>query len=137
MNHHAITGTQNNHGEPTGRAQITSGYCLPSTYVLHTVGPIYDGESETMEGSYMANQLASCYESCLELASRHGALSIAFCCISTGVFGYPNDSAAKTAMTTVINWLSNPNNHNKIDQVVFNVFTDTDLDLYQNMFNSL
>lgn len=56
--------------EPTGKAQITSGYCLPSSYVLHTVGPIYDGTSPVNEGSFMDQQLASCYESCLEVATK-------------------------------------------------------------------
>lgn len=179
--------------EPTGKAQITNGYCLPSRYVLHTVGPIYDDISPVNEGSFMYKQLSSCYETCLDLFSNTTSSesstkdstinttddttddttndaaepegeqegerqlndktpilrkveSIAFCCISTGVFGYPNEPAASTAVNTVKKWLLAQEDAKKNDtkegdrryrRVVFNVFTDTDEELYNRLLSEL
>lgn len=111
------------HEEETGTAKITPGYNLPCDYVLHTVGPIiYDKVRKEDE-----ELLASCYESCLSLAEENGVESIAFCCISTGVFRFPNDRAAEIAVNTVKKYLKN---HTGVKKVIFNVFKDIDLELY-------
>ncbi len=111
--------TAQGHDEPTGCAKITRGYNLPAKYVIHTVGPIVDGELTPRH----CEELARCYRSCLELAESRGLKSIAFCCISTGVFGFPNDEAAHIAVNTVREFSP----HMK---VVFNVFKDYDRELY-------
>lgn len=83
--------------EATGQAKITKAYNLPCKYVLHTVGPIvYGGLTKQHE-----NQLADCYNSCLVLADKNGLQSLAFCCISTGEFHFPNERAAEIAVRTV------------------------------------
>lgn len=112
--------------EPTGQAKITSGYNLPARYILHTVGPIIDWKV-TKEKE---NQLADCYRACLELAAEQGAKSIAFCCLSTGVFRFPNQRAAEIAVQTVKNYLETDS---RIKQVIFNVFKDEDLVIYKNL----
>ena len=114
------------HEEPTGQAKITPGFNLPAKYVLHTVGPIIDDEV-TSEAEAL---LASCYRSCLELAERHGLHSIAFCCISTGVFRFPPDLAAEIAIRTVEEFLRKDT---CIQRVIFNVFKDSDLEIYQRL----
>ncbi len=116
------------HEEPTGQAKITPGFNLPSKYVLHTVGPIVDGPL-TCEHEQL---LASCYRSCLDLASQKNCESIAFCCISTGVFCFPADRAAEIAVQTVKDYLQNPGS---LQRVIFNVFKDSDLEIYQNMLS--
>ncbi|MDE7454697.1 MAG: protein-ADP-ribose hydrolase, partial [Clostridia bacterium] len=83
--------------EPTGKAKITKAYNLPCKYVLHTVGPIVYGSLTKQH----ENQLADCYRSCLTLADKNRLQSIAFCCISTGEFRFPNDRAAQIAIQTV------------------------------------
>ena len=113
--------------EPTGRAKATKGYNLPAKYVLHTVGPIVAG-SVTPEDKTL---LADCYRSCLDLADSLHLKSIAFCCISTGVFHFPNDLAASIAVGTVRTWLgSHPDT--SVGRVIFNVFKDLDRELYRN-----
>ena len=92
---------QQGHPEPTGQAKITPAFNLPCRYVLHTVGPIIDGRV-TKEDKEL---LASCYRSCLELAAENGLESVAFCCISTGEFHFPNDLAAEIAVRTVKEFL--------------------------------
>ncbi len=114
--------------EPTGRAKITPAYNLPAQYVLHTVGPIVHGR--LMEEH--ERLLASCYSSCLELAAGNGLESVAFCCISPGVFMFPNRRAAEIAVKTVGDWLRETGSGMK---VIFNVFKDTDLAIYQNLLN--
>lgn len=109
--------------EPTGQAKITPGYNLPCRYVLHTVGPIVMGELT----SEHCRQLASCYLSCLELAEQSGCSSIAFCCISTGVFCFPNRKAAEIAVQTVKDYREKTGSS---IQVVFNVFKDEDYEIY-------
>ena len=89
--------TQQGHDEPTGQSKITPAFNLPCRYVIHTVGPIIHGRPTKKDEEL----LASCYRSCLELAEQNGLTSIAFCCISTGEFHFPNDRAAKIATQTV------------------------------------
>lgn len=112
--------------EPTGKAKITPAFNLPSKYVLQTVGPIIEGHLTKSD----CELLASCYRSCLELAERNGIESIAFCCISTGEFHFPNDKAAEIAVQTVRNYKSVT--HSKI-KVVFNVFKDMDYKIYREL----
>ena len=112
--------------EPTGSAKITSGYNLPCKYILHTVGPII--HSELTEND--CNLLENCYTSCLELATRNNLESIAFCCISTGEFHFPNDIAAKIAVDTVKKFQKEKNRNLK---VIFNVFKDLDYKIYENL----
>ena len=114
------------HEEPTGQAKITKAYNLPCDYVLHTVGPIIDG-SVTSEDERL---LASCYRSCLELAEKNGVESIAFCCISTGVFHFPNQRAAEIAVETVRRYKAKTGSEMK---VIFNVFKDLDLEIYRRL----
>ena len=112
------------HEEPTGQAKITPGYNLPAGHVIHTVGPIANG-SPTPEHR---EQLASCYRSCLDIAAENDLESIAFCCISTGIFGFPQDEAAEIAVSTVRSWLVE---HDSPMVVVFNVFGAEDERLYR------
>ena len=113
--------------EPTGCAKITKGYNLPARYVLHTVGPIVRGGKPTLE---QEKELADCYRSCLALADAHGLASIAFCCISTGEFGFPQERAAQIAVETVVDCLRTTS---YIQTVVFNVFKDEDLSIYRGL----
>lgn len=113
------------HEEPTGQAKITKGYNLPAKHVLHTVGPIID-ELLTDRDREL---LASCYRSCLKLAEEKGLKSVAFCCISTGVFRFPKDEAARTAVSTVREYLK----HSQIEKVVFCVHGDENLRIYQSL----
>ena len=111
------------HEEPTGQAKITPGYNLPAKHVLHTVGPIINHGLSNRD----RDLLASCYVSCLKLAEESGCHSIAFCCISTGVFRFPQDKAAEIAIRTVKGCL---NGGSAIKRVVFNVFTAEDERIY-------
>lgn len=113
--------------EPTGSAKITPAYNLPCNYVIHTVGPIiYDDVTRRDE-----ELLASCYRSCLQLAKDNGLSSIAFCCISTGEFHYPNEAAARVAIDTVRAYQAN----NRGIEVVFNVFKDIDKEIYERLLS--
>lgn len=114
------------HKEETGRAKITPAYNLPCKYVLHTVGPIVGGRLTRHD----CDLLASCYRSCLELAEQNEIKSIAFCCISTGEFHFPNDKAARIAVQTVKDFKKN--SHSRI-KVIFNVFKDTDYEIYREL----
>ncbi|MBQ8088202.1 MAG: protein-ADP-ribose hydrolase [Clostridia bacterium] len=116
------------HEEPTGVAKLTPGYNLPAKYVLHTVGPIIFGPL-TREDEAL---LASCYRSCLALAEQHNCQSIAFCCISTGVFRFPPARAAEIAVRETMNFLQG---NSTLRRVVFNVFKDSDLDIYQRILH--
>lgn len=111
-------------GCPTGEAKITKGYNLPARYVIHTVGPIYHGSDEDPV------LLAKCYENSLELAKTNGLESIAFCAISTGVYGYPIKEATEIALTTVKNWLERNKDYNI--KVVFCCYSKHDTDVYVN-----
>ena len=117
------------HNEPTGQAKITPAYNLPCKYVLHTVGPIVSGRL-TEEHCEL---LKSCYLSCLKLAEENGVDSIAFCCISTGVFGFPKREAAKIAVDTVKEYKEEKRSDIK---VIFNVFKDSDLAIYREVLKS-
>lgn len=112
------------HEEPTGMAKITPAYDLPSEYVIHTVGPIVQGRL-TKEHCLL---LESSYKSCLEIAVKNDIPSIAFCCISTGVFGFPQDKAAEIAVRTVRDFRREHN-----IQVIFNVFSEKDYDIYKKL----
>ena len=114
------------HPEETGKAKITSGYNLPCKYVIHTVGPIISGSLTETDKEL----LASCYRSCLELAAQNGVKSIAFCCISTGEFHFPNDKAAEIAVETVTNYLEQTDSEM---EVIFNVFKDVDYQIYRDL----
>lgn len=113
--------------EPTGCSKITKGYNLPARYVLHTVGPIVRNGKPT---TGQEKELAQCYRSCLALADTHGLANIAFCCISTGEYGFPQEQAAQIAVETVINCLKTTSH---IQTVVFNVFKDEDLSIYRGL----
>lgn len=117
---------QQGHDEPTGKAKITPAFNLPGKYVIHTVGPIVQGHLTKSDGEL----LASCYCSCLELAEKNGVESIAFCCISTGEFHFPNDKAAEIAVETVRSYKAQT--HSKM-KVVFNVFKDLDYKIYREL----
>lgn len=112
--------------EPTGRAKLTKGYNLPARYVLHTVGPIVQDRVTERDREL----LASCYRSCLELAAEHGLETVAFCCISTGEFRFPNREAAEIAVSTVKQFLQTSAS---IRKVVFNVFKDIDAEIYRDL----
>ena len=114
------------HEEPTGQAKITPAYNLPCRYVLHTVGPIVSGDV-TAEDERL---LASCYRSCLALAEENGVESLAFCCISTGVFHFPNRCAAEIAVQTVRQYKAASGSRMK---VIFNVFKDQDREIYAQL----
>lgn len=112
--------------EPVGQAKITKAYNLPCRYVLHTVGPMIEGTVTKTN----REQLSSCYRSCLDLAAANGLHSVAFCCISTGEFHFPNELAAQIAIATVRDWQRQ--NPDKIE-VIFNVFKDRDHELYKRL----
>lgn len=114
------------HEEPTGEAKITKAYNLPCRYILHTVGPIISGRLTRKD----CELLAGCYRSCLELAAEHGLESIAFCCISTGEFHFPNEKAAQIAVRTVKTFMQK---ESSVKKVVFNVFKDLDKEIYRQL----
>lgn len=109
----------------TGEAFITNGYNLPARHVIHTVGPIIESGIPTKE---QEEQLAQCYRTCLDLAEQSHLESIAFCCVSTGVFHFPNELAAKIAVDTVKAYL-----RESVKTIVFNVFIDRDYDIYNRL----
>ena len=117
------------HPEPNGQAKITPGFNLPARYVLHTVGPIVSGHVTARD----RDDLAACYQSCLSLAAEHGLHSVAFCCISTGEFHFPNDEAAQIAVRTVIAFLQQ---QTSIQKVIFNVFKDMDAHIYRKLLGA-
>ena len=110
--------------QPTAVPMLTGGYNLPAKHVIHVVGPIVQGSlSPALEAD-----LASCYRNVLDLCREHELRTVAFCCISTGVFRFPNDRATEIAVETVTRWLEQ--NNGQIDRVIFNVFKEEDLALY-------
>ena len=114
---------------PAGQARLTRGYALSCKYVIHTVGPIIT-DSLTKTDKEL---LSSCYRSCLELAEKNGVKSIAFCCISTGEFHFPNDKAAEIAVQTVKDYRE----QTKSDmEVIFNVFKDVDYEIYRGLLDA-
>lgn len=117
------------HEEETGGAKITPAFNLPCKYVLHTVGPIVRGHLTKRD----QEQLTSCYRSCLELADQNQIRHIAFCCISTGEFHFPNDKAAEIAVKTVTEYQQQNNSEIK---VIFNVFKDMDAEIYRALLET-
>ena len=117
---------QQGYEEPTGQAKITPAFNLPCDYVIHTVGPIVQG---WLTGKH-ERLLSSCYESCLRIAEEHRVKSIAFCCISTGVFMFPNEKAAQIAVQTVREFKEKTNSG---IQVIFNVFKEEDERIYRRL----
>ncbi len=115
--------------EPTGRAKITKGYNLPCKYILHTVGPVVCGNVIRQN----ENDLINCYRACLTLADDKKLQSLAFCCISTGEFRFPNDHAAELAVKTVSDYKKQTNSKIK---VIFNVFKDCDYEIYTRLLNA-
>ena len=115
--------------EFTGNAKITPAYNLPCKYVLHTVGPIVNGAVTKKD----EDLLASCYRSCMELAEKNGAQSIAFCCISTGEFHFPNHKAAEIAVRTVKEYKAQTGSSM---EVIFNVFKELDYDIYRELLGT-
>ena len=120
---------QQGYPEPTGQAKITPAFNLPCRYVLHTVGPIINGRV-TKEDEKL---LSSCYRSCLELAAENSLESVAFCCISTGEFHFPNDLAAEIAVQTVKGFLKK---QTSVRKVIFNVFKDLDKAIYEKLLRA-
>ena len=120
---------QQGHEEPTGQAKITKAYNLPCKYVIHTVGPIIPTDIPT---PMQKEQLASCYRSIMQLADENSLESVAFCCISTGEFRFPNQLAAEIAVKTVSDFfVEHP--ESSVKQVVFNVFKDVDKEIYEGI----
>ena len=120
---------QQGHEEPTGQAKITRAYNLPCKFVIHTVGPIIPNGIPT---EFQKEQLASCYRSIMACADENHLESIAFCCISTGEFRFPNQMAAEIAVRTVKDYLTEHPDCS-VKQVVFNVFKDVDKEIYQRL----
>lgn len=114
------------HEEETGKVKITKAYNLPCRYILHTVGPIISGTPTKTD----CKLLAGCYRSCLELAAENGLESVAFCCISTGEFHFPNERAARIAVSTVKEFMQQ---ETSVKKVVFNVFKDLDKEIYRKL----
>ena len=112
--------------EPTGRAKITPAFNLPCRYVLHTVGPIVENQPTERD----CELLESCYHSCLALAAENQLESVAFCCISTGEFHFPNERAAQIAVRTVRAFM---NQSTSVKRVIFNVFKDIDKQIYERL----
>ena len=111
--------------QPTAVPMLTDGYNLPAKKVIHVVGPIV----EYKLNDKLEKELADCYRNVLEMCKDNGLKSVAFCCISTGVFRFPNERAAEIAVRTVREWLkANPNT---VERVIFNVFKDTDRRYYE------
>ena len=123
---------QQGHLEPTGRAKITKAYNLPCKHVIHTVGPIIPNGIPT---AFQQDQLASCYRSIMQLSDENHLESIAFCCLSTGEFRFPNQLAAEIAVKTVKDYLTVHPDFS-VKHVVFNVFKDEDRDIYQRILLS-
>lgn len=117
------------HPEPTGQAKITPAFNLPCRYVLHTVGPIIEGRVTRRDEEL----LASCYRACLELAAENGLESVAFCCISTGEFHFPNELAAQIAVRTVKEFLAKKT---AVKKVIFNVFKEKDRAIYERLLGT-
>ena len=119
-----------NYEQPTAVPMLTGAYNLPAQKVIHIVGPIVSGEL-TAEHE---KELADCYQNTLAMCAENDLKTVAFCCISTGVFMFPNKKAAEIAVSTVRKWLAE--NPGQIDKVIFNVFKDEDREIYSSILNS-
>ncbi len=117
------------HVEPVGNAKITPAFNLPCEYIFHTVGPIIGKDQEPSEQDCL--ELKNCYISCLNLAIKHDLKSIAFCCVSTGEYNFPNRKAAEIAISTVKEFIKNNSTANL--KIIFNVFKDEDLKIYEEL----
>uniref|UniRef100_A0A3Q3IWW5 Macro domain-containing protein n=1 Tax=Monopterus albus TaxID=43700 RepID=A0A3Q3IWW5_MONAL len=118
-------------GCDTGKAKITCGYDLPAKYVIHTVGPVARGHAGPTEIS----DLTSCYQNCLRLMKEHRLSTVAFPCISTGIYGFPNEPAAEIALKTVKSWIEE--NPDTITRVIFCVFLETDFAIYKKKMSAI
>ena len=118
------------HPEPTGHVKVTPAFNLPSRFVFHTVGPIVANARPSNTDELLLRQ---CYERCLTAATEHHLDAIAFCCISTGVFGYPQRDAARIALDTVTGYLQENDPHLK---VIFDVFLPSDEAIYQELLGT-
>ena len=114
--------------QPTAVPMLTDGYNLPAKKVVHIVGPIVSGPLTPA----LEKDLADCYTNTLNLCKENGLRSVAFCCISTGVFHFPPQRAAEIAVRTVRSWLSE--HPDAMDRVIFNVFSDKDRSIYEHIF---
>jgi O-acetyl-ADP-ribose deacetylase len=115
-------------GIPTGIAKITNAYNLPSKYIIHVTGPQYKGKSD----KYDFKMLSQCYQSCMSVAMKYGIKEIAFCCISTGLFGYPKKESATIALYTIKKWCDS--NNYKFNKIFFCTFSDEDELIYKSLF---
>ena len=113
--------------QPTAEPMLTGGYNLPAKKVVHIVGPVVEGELTPA----LERELARCYENTLELCRERGLKTVAFCCISTGVFRFPNARAAQIAAETVSRWLGE--HPGSMERVIFNVFKDEDRGYYEKL----
>lgn len=115
--------------QPTAVPMLTDGYNLPTKKIIHIVGPIVEDRLTPA----LEQDLANCYRNTLDLCAENGLRSVAFCCISTGVFRFPNKRAAEIAVDTVSKWLDK--HKGRIDRVIFNVFKDKDKAYYENLLH--
>ena len=129
MNHRRMKYGRN-YEEPTGTAALTLSYNLPCDHVIHTVGPIVYGRLNDK----LCQDLQNCYENVLQCCLENNIRSVAFCCISTGEFHFPNDKAAEIAWKTVSAFLGK--HSDRMERIIFNVFKDSDLELYSKIFIS-
>ncbi len=113
--------------QPTAIPMLTGGYDLPAKKIIHIVGPIVDGRLTPAH----EKALSDCYTNTLDMCAENGLKSVAFCCISTGVFRFPNERAARIAVATVGKWLKE--HTGMIDRVIFNVFKDEDREYYERL----
>ena len=118
-----------NYEQPTAVPMLTPGYNLPAKYVIHVVGPIVDNELTPAQ----EKELSDCYKNTLDMCAENGLKSVAFCCISTGVFHFPNERAAEIAVATVTKWMNE--HEDQIDRVIFNVFKDEDKEYYERLLH--
>jgi len=116
-------------GCKTGDAKITRGYLLPAKYVIHTVGPVWSGGNNNEE-----KMLAFCYQRSLEIALENKIKSIAFPAISTGVYHFPKDKAARIAVDTVKDFLEKNDN---IEEIIFVLFSEEDKNLYEEVYKNI
>ncbi|MCM1088755.1 MAG: protein-ADP-ribose hydrolase [Muribaculaceae bacterium] len=119
-----------NYEEPTGRAMLTKGYNLPAEYVIHTVGPIVGYQLTDS----LRQDLRNCYQNVLTCCMENGIRTVAFCCISTGEFHFPNDEAAEIAVNTVLRFLDEKGD--KFERIIFNVFKEEDKIIYENVLKN-
>lgn len=120
-----------NYEEPAGTATLTKGYNLPCDYVIHTVGPIcYNGLNDAL-----CQDLRNCYENVLKCCAENNIRSVAFCCISTGEFHFPNDKAAEIAWEAVSDFLEA--HEDSMERIIFNVFKDSDRIIYEKVLRQV